>query len=91
MRLSDRLNLAFAVEAIAGLVKAGMLAGAWCRNGALPRMIWAHVAGNTVTGLGYSLSPPCRRSGRAFRDARSLSVIVPGREIVRFQMTGFAR
>ena len=92
LRLADRLHLGLGVAAASALTRVAVLAAAWAVDAGLLVVLLAYVAGDAVTGIGMFIAAAAseRRAGLP-GFVHSLSVRVPGRDVITFQMASFGR
>ena len=92
LRLADRLHLGLGVAAAGALTRVAVLGVAWLTDAGILAVLIAYVAGDVVTGVGLFIAAAAseRRAGlKGF--LHSLSVKVPSRDVIAFQVASFGR
>ena len=92
LRLADRLHLGLVVASAGALTRVAVLGVAWQTDAGLLAVLIAYVAGDVVTGVGMFIAAAAseRRVGLP-GFLHSLSVKVPGGDVIAFQVASFGR
>ncbi len=91
LRLADRVSLGLAVTIASVLTRVGLIVAAWLTDGGLIDIIWAHVAGAAVYGIGlFVATAVAARQAGVIGFLRSLSVATP-QDMVWFQVGTFVK
>ncbi len=92
LRLADQVHLGFVAAAAGAMARIGILAAAWQTGGGLFMVVLAYVGGNAVTGIWIFIAAAAseRKAGLP-GFLRSLSIRVPGRDVIAFQAGSFWR
>ena len=91
LRLADRLRLRFAVACVGNVVRIGLLGMLWQAGGDVLTVVWASLAGASVSGFGLLVAAAgsATRAGMV-RLLASATIHVP-RDVRRFHWAAFGR
>ena len=91
LRLSDRVSLGSMIAVLAALMRLGTLGLAWYLGGGLTSVIYAHIAGEALYGLGMLISCALLSKRAGIEGLfRSSSVRVPT-DVLRFGIGSFGK
>lgn len=91
LRLADRLRLRFAVACVGNVVRIGLLGMLWKAGGDMLTVVWASLAGASVSGFGLLIAAASSSTQAGMgRLSASASIYVP-KDVRRFHGAAFGR
>lgn len=91
LRLADRLRLRFAVACAGNVVRIGLLAVFWNVGGDVLTVVWASLAGASVSGFGLLLAAACSSTRAGMGRLLASATIHLPKDVRRFHAATFGR